>query len=1059
MADKPAQLEACKAAASNYRSQLQTAATKDEALNLAIGAAENLMKALKLSSTPEEKKQLKAQCGDMMNVADRIKNSTEWTPLVKQPPAVNRNERIGQWAAEVAVNAEPESALEDMASRSSSSRYGLSSTTAPVENVRATSGKSSVSSIPVLVRSEGIPGQNSAKQETHGVPILRVDLSNDQLPSSRKNIPSTLVDPSHEDSPKANARLEDNSAIPPSVGVKLTTGTKLPESHPQQNIANTAPVSLSPSTASYSHIHRLAEPVSSRKRSKREDIILLKASMVNGFKCPPWKENPSTTEFSSQEGVEPFVDTHDLSLSPYQQQFFQGWVRARHAVPPPSTSSDDRTGIGPLMSSSRSIDLVQDAATDCSVVTSLCAGIARAERGHDQMLSNKLYPYDKQLGKPVPSPNGKYVVRLNFNGCWRKVVIDDRLPVSNTHRLLHVIDRRNPALLWPALLEKAYLKVRGGYDFPGSNSCSDLWTLTGWIPEQVFLQETDTVPDQLWNRIYNAFLYGDVLVTAGTGKMSSRQERELGLEGQHSYVVLDMKETDHDRLLLVKNPWVEGRGWRGPRPSAISALGSSTSSGDSRNSPETYHRDSIPTQERPHPTTFWIGLEQVIQHFESLYLNWNPGLFRYRQDIHFEWNVESQSPGGCIVKHPQFAFASKSAGPVWLLLSRHFRDAPTDTKVESDAFNDGSIRPDAQVNSAGESSKGYMSIYVCNGHGERLYMKDTYLESSDYVTTPQCLLRWETDANSTYTVVIDQDDLPPSLYTFSLSAFSNSPIVLEPATQKYHQQKIVEGAWTRQSAGGNTSSAKYFENPQYALEVRQRGPLAILLTSINHEHPLHVKLALGYGKRLYRLQSRDVLVDSGNHRSGCVFAEIKDLQPGQYTIICSTFEASQTGDFTLRIDSTSELALQQIPREGAGLLSMKLAPACFGPDVHKVAAPLVPHRLASYTIIARFLKATSPRSTDLGKLARSPLRLSVELGRGPERKFIITSERGEYADAATVRSESVNIDPKLRSQGDLYLVLDRLSGPGGPVEEWYEVEIYTDMPQACEIGVWRDWDD
>ncbi|CAO2656301.1 Nn.00g051040.m01.CDS01 [Neocucurbitaria sp. VM-36] len=136
-----------------------------------------------------------------------------------------------------------------------------------------------------------------------------------------------------------------------------------------------------------------------------------------------------------------------------------------------------------------------------------------------------------------------------------------------------------------------------------------------------------------------------------------------------------------------------------------------------------------------------------------------------------------------------------------------------------------------------------------DGHGERLYMKDTYLESSDYVTTPQCLLRWETDANSTYTVVIDQDDLPPSLYTFSLSAFSNSPIVLEPATQKYHQQKIVEGAWTRQSAGGNTSSAKYFENPQYALEVRQRGPLAILLTSIN-QHPLHLKPAATYWRPL-----------------------------------------------------------------------------------------------------------------------------------------------------------------------------------------------------------------
>jgi calpain-7 len=89
-------------------------------------------------------------------------------------------------------------------------------------------------------------------------------------------------------------------------------------------------------------------------------------------------------------------DTHDLSLSPYQQQFFKGWIRAIDAVPPPSLSPNDRNGIGPLMSSSRSIDLVQDAASDCSVVASLCAGVARAERGHDQV-SNHLSAHGGML--------------------------------------------------------------------------------------------------------------------------------------------------------------------------------------------------------------------------------------------------------------------------------------------------------------------------------------------------------------------------------------------------------------------------------------------------------------------------------------------------------------------------------------------------------------------------------------------------------------------------------------------------------------------------------------
>lgn len=68
------------------------------------------------------------------------------------------------------------------------------------------------------------------------------------------------------------------------------------------------------------------------------------------------------------------------------------------------------------------------------------------------------------------------------------MTIDDRLPASISDRVLHVVDRLNPQLLWPALIEKAYLKIRGGYDFPGSNSGTDLFVMTGWIPEQVFLQ-------------------------------------------------------------------------------------------------------------------------------------------------------------------------------------------------------------------------------------------------------------------------------------------------------------------------------------------------------------------------------------------------------------------------------------------------------------------------------------------------------------------------------------------------------------------------------------------
>lgn len=116
------------------------------------------------------------------------------------------------------------------------------------------------------------------------------------------------------------------------------------------------------------------------------------------------------------------------------------------------------------------------------------SSVFRLSLTYYKLLASSIYPHDKTSLRPRLSKNGKYIFRLHFNGCQRKVTIDDRLPASNTSRSLHVVDRRNPTLLWPALIEKAYLKIRGGYDFPGSNSGTDLWVMTGWIPEQVFLQ-------------------------------------------------------------------------------------------------------------------------------------------------------------------------------------------------------------------------------------------------------------------------------------------------------------------------------------------------------------------------------------------------------------------------------------------------------------------------------------------------------------------------------------------------------------------------------------------
>jgi calpain-7 len=100
-----------------------------------------------------------------------------------------------------------------------------------------------------------------------------------------------------------------------------------------------------------------------------------------------------------------------------------------------------------------------------------------------------MFPFDDSISWPVVSQNGKYWLRFYFNGTFRSIIINDTLPISKSERVLHILDRNNPSLLWPALLEKAYLRIWGGYDFLGSNSNTDLFIMTGWIPELVILSE------------------------------------------------------------------------------------------------------------------------------------------------------------------------------------------------------------------------------------------------------------------------------------------------------------------------------------------------------------------------------------------------------------------------------------------------------------------------------------------------------------------------------------------------------------------------------------------
>jgi hypothetical protein len=98
-----------------------------------------------------------------------------------------------------------------------------------------------------------------------------------------------------------------------------------------------------------------------------------------------------------------------------------------------------------------------------------------AAHSSKHFLWRNIYP-KLPSNKPVYNPSGKYCVRLFLAGQWRKVYVDDSLPVNSNGKIA-VASSADNYELWPVVLSKAIYTVYTacGYsfaDFPSSSSSS-----------------------------------------------------------------------------------------------------------------------------------------------------------------------------------------------------------------------------------------------------------------------------------------------------------------------------------------------------------------------------------------------------------------------------------------------------------------------------------------------------------------------------------------------------------------------------------------------------------
>ena len=490
------------------------------------------------------------------------------------------------------------------------------------------------------------------------------------------------------------------------------------------------------------------------------------------------------------------------------------------------------------------------------------------------------------LGEPVYNPCGKYMVVLRINGVPRKVVVDDYFPLGNHSELLCSYSS-NKSELWISLLEKAYMKVMGGYDFPGSNSNIDLYALTGWIPERVSIKGTEFKKDEVFRKIFQRFHKGDVLVTLATGEMTDAEADRAGLVPTHAYAMLDIRDVNGTRLFLLKNPWAHLR-WKGNysemdlrnwTPAMMKAL-----SYDPKNA-QNFDNG-----------VFWIDYDSLCRFFDVFYMNWNPDLFRHTYAMHHLWKAGKGPAKDMfnISANPQYSLEinERGKGAIWVLLSRHI--------TEIDDFKD---------------NKEYITLLVYAKDGKRVYYPygpDPLIDGVR-INSPHYLCKIEVDGETPrrLTLVVSQYEKSTTIY-YTCRVYSTLQFLLKRIQDPYKSKQEITGCWKEKTAGGcGNYRDTYPNNPRYQFAIERETQLLIELKGPK-QYQIGFDLVCVYISSDYKSSPKYFKVKpSGPYRTGYVMMTA-ELLPGTYDIVPTTYRPGQEGPFFLTVHSCSGVKAQKL---------------------------------------------------------------------------------------------------------------------------------------------------
>ncbi|KAI0326343.1 cysteine proteinase [Cubamyces sp. BRFM 1775] len=585
-----------------------------------------------------------------------------------------------------------------------------------------------------------------------------------------------------------------------------------------------------------------AEKIKAIKQDIRPALyVLQKSSLVNQGFFPLWDSSDRPSPPSEQP-----------PLSAEQQKYGATWRRPEDDEC--SVHSDPFSQLAPH-------DVAQHIVSDCSVCGAVAVCIDHHRRFGSKLVIDSLYPQDAR-GVPCKSNTGQYEFRILYNGGHRRVSFDDQLPTHPDGTWM-CMSAGEKGQLWPSLVEKAYMKLAGGYDFIGS-------ALAGWIPEHVDMKR--------------CFIIGDCVLTLGTGQRVPSSSLLISLLPVHCYAVIGVSEEDHRRLTIF-DPWVQP---------------ADNNSGDKGNANRTFLCAGV----------IEISWEEVCNLFDGIYLSWRPQIFEhqlsfhgYAVTAHFRGQLQLEATDG-----------SQDEQPVWLHLTRHIRSHRSSPEyISLSAQNGTGIGTTSNRDNPSTKASAYDGVcgQQCNLIAVQVRTSITANESITLAASYEG----------------ERDDVGFTLTAYSNARLTWVHTPAEaPYAKNVEGAFTHKSAGGNHTYPTYYLNPQYFLRIQPRTTHRDtrdtKADLSISLSG-DRQIPMNVTLAWSQGERINELGHNDLALSSGPYSYGYALASSR-VPPGDYTLVVSAFEPRHIGKFDLRVESSEKFEITPILREGAGMFSQTL---------------------------------------------------------------------------------------------------------------------------------------